>query len=266
MGKLLHGDLTYYLRGISFQIHNELKGGHIERYYEEALMIALDADGVPYRNQPTFWVYYKGYRVGEYRPDFTVAEDRVILELKAQPAISQLHKAQVLSYLAVTDAELALIMNFGAPSMQFARVPNFLKMKAEQRLAFLPTINLPPNWANAELTHRILDGLCEVHQILGAGFQHKVYRRASHIELAQRGLDVQYIQQLPLHFRNTELGQRQTYLFHVEQKILLAAVALYDLTPKHTEVMRWAMDVLNCPQGMIANFYPNRLDVRYFRK
>ena len=39
---------------------------------------------------------------------------KLLLELKAQPSIGPLHKAQTLSYLRVTGADLGMILNFGA--------------------------------------------------------------------------------------------------------------------------------------------------------
>ena len=67
-----------------------------------------------------FFVDYKDWQCGEYRPDFTFADDAVIVDLKAALQILPLHKAQVLSYLQVAQAELGLIMNFGGASIRTA--------------------------------------------------------------------------------------------------------------------------------------------------
>ncbi len=105
--QLLHQELTYYLRGLGFQIHTALGGGHQEAEYEAALAYALDQDRVPFLRQPTFAVTYRDRQVGEYRPDLLLANGAVLLELKATPAIASLHKAQTLSYLAWRVQEFA---------------------------------------------------------------------------------------------------------------------------------------------------------------
>src|SRR5215212_6784125 len=119
MSELIFAEFVYYVQGLGFRIHNELKGGHAEQDYEEAVVWLLDRDGVPFRRQPVYQVIYKGQQVGKYRPDLIVGEDPTLLELKAVPDILPIHEAQGLSYLAVTGFELALIMNFGGAAMQY---------------------------------------------------------------------------------------------------------------------------------------------------
>ncbi len=49
MTRLLFPELTYHLRGVCSGIHNEPHAGHVEADYENALAIALEQDGVPFR-------------------------------------------------------------------------------------------------------------------------------------------------------------------------------------------------------------------------
>ena len=104
MTQLLHADLTYKLRGLSFQIHTELRGGHDEPTYETALAYAMESAGVSFQEQPVFRIQYRGQQVGEYSPDFMVGDGKLLLELKATPTIEALHKAHAISYLPVTQA------------------------------------------------------------------------------------------------------------------------------------------------------------------
>ena len=61
------------------------------------------------------------------------------------------------------------------------------------------------------------------------------------------------------------IDRRPTRLFVVEQKLLVATVALAQITSKHTERLRWAQRETGCPLGLIANFYPSALDLRFYR-
>ena len=258
---LLHQELTYYLRGLGFQIHTALGGGHQEAEYEAALAYALDQDRVPFLRQPTFAVTYRDRQVGEYRPDLLLANGAVLLELKATPAIASLHKAQTLSYLGVTGAELGLIMNFGGSSMQFARLPNFLAARERRYNAqALPEDRLYP-----DLTARVLDALFDVHHQLGPGFLPQVYRRAALIELQDRGIALEYVKELPVRFRDALITTKPTRLLHIEGKVLLAVVAISSVLAADTERLRWAMRTVGARLGMIANFYPGALDVRFYR-
>gem|GEM_PF-6701451 len=55
-----------------------------------------------------------------------------------------------------------------------------------------------------------------------------------------------------------------THLIRVENKILLATVALTQVNSRHTERLRWVMRELGCKLGIVANFHPAKLNVRYF--
>jgi hypothetical protein len=43
------------------------------------------------------------------------------------PQILPIHKAQTISYLKLTDANLAIIANFGTTTIQIERLPNFTR-------------------------------------------------------------------------------------------------------------------------------------------
>jgi GxxExxY protein len=57
---------------------------------------------------------YKGRDVGvAYRADFIV-EHSVIVEVKAQEGLAEIHRAQLLSYLRLANLRLGLLINFHA--------------------------------------------------------------------------------------------------------------------------------------------------------
>jgi GxxExxY protein len=66
-------------------------------------------------------VLYKPAQVGEYRADFLV-DSKIILEIKATSALIAAHHAQALHYPTATGLRLALLLNFGAQSLQFKRI------------------------------------------------------------------------------------------------------------------------------------------------
>ena len=66
-------------------------------------------------------MYYKGILVGEYVADFVI-EGRIILEIKAVSTLHPKHEAQAINYLTATGFRLAILINFGADSLQQKRM------------------------------------------------------------------------------------------------------------------------------------------------
>jgi GxxExxY protein len=66
-------------------------------------------------------VTYKGVNIGDYEADFVI-EDKIVLEIKAVSALHPRHEAQAHHYLAVTGLRLAILLNFGAGSLEQQRV------------------------------------------------------------------------------------------------------------------------------------------------
>jgi len=261
MTEFLHGELTYYLRGVGFRVHSALKGGHAEKVYEDALVWTLEKAKIVYQRQPQYIIMYKGKQIGEYYPDLVFANGSVIVDLKATAQIEAGHKAQVLAYMAVASAELGFIMNFGAAALQTERLPNF--MQARKPLAWQAP--MPDDILWPELTNRVIESLHIVQHELGPGFLSQVYRRAARIELTHQALHFVYLKELTLRFENHQIATVPTRLLLIEDKLLLATVAVTNITHQHTEKMRWAMQETNTPLGLIANFYPSRLDLRFLR-
>ncbi len=66
-------------------------------------------------------VVYKDQIIGEYIADLVI-DGKIILELKAVSKFTPAHEAQAHHYLAATGLHLAILLNFGAPSLQQKRI------------------------------------------------------------------------------------------------------------------------------------------------
>jgi GxxExxY protein len=116
---LLHGELTDRVLRAFFDVYTQLGHGFLESVYEAALTIALNESGLKAERQVPISVRFRGHCVGEYRADLVV-EDLLILEIKAQAALSPINEAQLLNYLKATGMQVGLLLNFG-PKPQFKR-------------------------------------------------------------------------------------------------------------------------------------------------
>ena len=119
----LHKDLTEKIIGAAMEVHKTLRSGFLESVYEEAMAIELDLQKVPFERQKPVDVFYKGKIAKQFFCDFTVA-GKVLVELKAVKKLSENEDAQVLNYLKATGFQLALLINFGAASLEFKRIIN----------------------------------------------------------------------------------------------------------------------------------------------
>jgi len=99
--------------GCAIEVHMELGPGYDESVYLNALRIELDAEGVVYKPQHVFDVYFDEKVVGKTTADLWVA-DRFIVEVMARPGEIGSHERNTLrAQLRAADVELGLIINFG---------------------------------------------------------------------------------------------------------------------------------------------------------
>src|SRR3989304_9724367 len=99
--KLLHADLTYKIRGVMFDVYNNLGFGHKEVVYQRALAKEFDKLGIKYKREPKLKINYDGEVLGTYTPDFIV-EDKVVIELKSARMFPVNLDRHVVNYLKAT--------------------------------------------------------------------------------------------------------------------------------------------------------------------
>lgn len=116
---LKYADLTGTIRDCAYYVYRELGTGFLEKVYENALAVELEARKIKYRQQVPVTVNYRDRIVGEYIADLLV-EGKVIVELKAVNNVEDIHFAQLFNYLKATGYEVGLLINFG-PRFTFRR-------------------------------------------------------------------------------------------------------------------------------------------------
>lgn len=121
--ELVYPKLSFVLVGILFEVYNELGPDHKEKYYENAVAVALDKKGIKYKRQLYSPVLFSGDKVGSYFFDFLI-EDKIVLELKQGERFSKKNMEQVLTYLRVHNLRLGIIAQFAQHDLKFKRVVN----------------------------------------------------------------------------------------------------------------------------------------------
>ena len=121
MTEILHRDLSYRVVGCALRVHSALGPGFPESVYAKAMHHELAKAALPFETEKLAQVSYDGVLCGEFRVDIVV-DEKIVLELKALAALNDEHLAQAISYVKATGLELAILVNFGAKSLETRRV------------------------------------------------------------------------------------------------------------------------------------------------
>ena len=103
------------------EVHRQLGHGFLEVVYQEALALEFLERSIVCQREPELPVFYKNKKLRcSYRADF-ICFETVLVETKALGHLTNSEQAQVLNYLKATQLKRALLLNFGAPSLEYKR-------------------------------------------------------------------------------------------------------------------------------------------------
>lgn len=94
------------------KIHKALGPGLLESAYEECLYFELMKTGLIIERQKGLPLVYEDIKMEiGYRADILI-ENKFIVEIKSVEAINDIHLAQILTYLKISNCRLGLLINF----------------------------------------------------------------------------------------------------------------------------------------------------------
>jgi GxxExxY protein len=110
--------ISYEIIGCSYKVHSALGPGLLESTYEACLAYELKKTNYKVEIQKPLPVIYESVKleVG-YRIDIMV-ENSVIVELKSVEAINDVHIAQILTYMKLSNTKLGLLINFNVKDLK----------------------------------------------------------------------------------------------------------------------------------------------------
>ena len=110
-----------------FRVHTALGPGLLESSYKACMAFELAKAGLTAQIEVLVPLVYEGQKLADvgYRVDILV-EDELIIEIKSVDAIIPIHKAQLLSYLRLSNKCLGLLMNFNTVHLKdgISRIAN----------------------------------------------------------------------------------------------------------------------------------------------
>ncbi len=111
-------DLTATILKCAYTVHSALGPGLLENAYEECLFYELKQAGLNVERQKALPLVYKEVKLDAgYRVDLLV-ENKIVIELKSVETLNDVHIAQVLTYLKLSNCKIGLLINFNVKSLK----------------------------------------------------------------------------------------------------------------------------------------------------
>ena len=119
--KLLLKDEVFPVVGCAIEILNTIGHGLVEKPYENALVIEFLLRKIPFRQQPSYDVLYKGHKIGLFVPDLIVF-DALVADTKVIDKITDHERGLMLNYLRITGLRVGVILNFKHRKLEWERI------------------------------------------------------------------------------------------------------------------------------------------------
>ena len=111
------------------------------------------------------------------------------------------------------------------------------------------------------LTSKIIGCAMQVHSALWNGFQEVIYQKALQIEMADAGLYFRREQEMPIYYKNHEIGTRRVD-FLVDGMISVELKAVIHLEDVHLAQAINYLEAFNLEVGLLINFGSKSLDFK----
>jgi GxxExxY protein len=109
--------ITEIIIGCAIKVHRTLGPGLLESAYQECLFYELMKTQLTVVKEKPQPLIYENVQLNcGYRIDLMV-ENRIVIEIKAVEFLNEVHLAQILTYLKLTNCKYGLLLNFNVVRM-----------------------------------------------------------------------------------------------------------------------------------------------------
>ena len=122
MTDLIYKEEVYAIVGAAMEVHREQGCGFAEPVYQECMELELADRNVPAEAQKEMRIFYKGRLLKKTCIADSIAFGKIIVELKALDKLTPREEAQVINYLNASGLKVAVLINFGARSLEWKRI------------------------------------------------------------------------------------------------------------------------------------------------
>ena len=111
-------EITERILKCAFRVHTALGPGLLESSYKECLAYEMTDDGLYVEKEKAMPLIYREVKLDiGYRIDLFV-EQKVVVEIKVVEAFNDVHLAQILTYLKLSQSKVGLLLNFNTASLK----------------------------------------------------------------------------------------------------------------------------------------------------
>jgi len=116
--KITDDPFTERIIGCAIEIHRTLGPGLLESTYQQCFARELSINNIKFYLEHPISVEYKGvhldcgYRIDVLVESMNKSPRQVIIELKSVDRILEIHKAQILTYMKLSNISTGLLINF----------------------------------------------------------------------------------------------------------------------------------------------------------
>ena len=111
-------EISKIILDCAFKMHTALGPGLLEKVYQECLAYELTNAGLNVEVEKPMPLIYEEIKFDcGYRIDILV-EKKVVVELKVVEAFNDVHIAQTLTYMRLSESKLGLLLNFYTKSLK----------------------------------------------------------------------------------------------------------------------------------------------------
>lgn len=114
---ILENKITETVIGCAIKVHKTLGPGLLESAYQECLFYEIQKVGLKVEKEKPLPLIYEEVKLNcGYRVDLMI-ENQIIVELKVVDELTDIHLAQVLTYLKLADCRIGLLINFNVTQL-----------------------------------------------------------------------------------------------------------------------------------------------------
>jgi len=115
---MTNNEITSVILKSAIEVHKQLGPGLLESVYQECLLYELITLGLIVEKEKPLPIIYKAVKLDHgYRIDLLV-ENRVVVELKTVDYLTDVHEAQILTYLKLGGFKIGLLLNFNVKMLK----------------------------------------------------------------------------------------------------------------------------------------------------
>jgi GxxExxY protein len=109
---MTENEISNIVLGKAIEVHKQLGPGLLESAYQECLYYELINEGLKVEKEKALPIIYKEIKLDHgYRIDLLI-ENKVVIELKTVEFLTDVHTAQILTYMKLGHYKLGLLLNF----------------------------------------------------------------------------------------------------------------------------------------------------------